>query len=470
MAARTNLDRRFLKGEDLTSCTQKFADERSTRTLTLRRSNFVKIAGLIAGKGTLKDDHRVKLNHEEVLSILKSGNESRVAEFAERLTKLAETDQTAIKDFANSEHVSALFQALSEATSESLRLTLMRALQVVFPLLGDQQSYLIDEGLVSLASDFLELPTVSVVAAAMDLIGIIARSSTWGRDTILCCGVQDLLINIAMTTDNEGVCVKACAALAHVFEDCDLDMADTVIATAESAIPLLKIQSVAAMRWVLQMFNNMACIGGTISLLLDLSVHVEIVKLLSVENLKQQALMLIGHLADGEPFKVQEMVDCGLVPVLFSLLESEFTALALQVMSSLVETLPDVFVPIATPKMAKDIVDIAQVASYDIRKECVFLLATMLQFLPPSALRPLINSDVMDELSEMCSCGNGRVVMRCLGALMRVCLLSRATGNMHELVAVMLSTEFADRLNELVSCENKCVAQAALALQSMLVE
>lgn len=471
MIAKTDIDRRFLKGQDLAICNKKVAAEMSIRTLIMRRVNFSLLSSLIPHAHKLNEEHKMKVNPTDAIAILRSRNENQIAEFAERLAKLVQTDPRSAKTLANSEEVcDALFEALSEATSESLRQILIRAIQGLFPLLGDQQTVLIDNGLVSLCSDFLSLPTLSVVCDTADLIAVIARSSSWGRDTIICCGIQDILIDLVLHSNNETVCVKACAALAHIFEECDNNMTDISLSTAQNAMNLLQIESIPAMRWILDLLSNLSKANATVSFLLENSIHTLIVKFLEIEGLRRPVLTLLSRLLTGESFKVREVANAGILPLLFGLLGTEHTSQALIVLSTLAETIPDVFVPLVTPQMASEIVEMAQVANFDIRRECVFFLATLLQFLPPDALPPLITPQVMDELSEMCSCGNGKVVVRCLAGMIRVGMLSISSGRAQEFRNVMLTTEIVGRLEELGLCENKCVVKAALTLQSMLSE
>lgn len=195
----------------------------------------------------------------------------------------------------------------------------------------------------------------------------------------------------------------------------------------------------------------------------------EALKMLEVDALRRPALAFIGNLANGEAVKVKEMIDAGLVRILVAFIESEYTADALLVLSNLVETVPDEMTDVVAPQMVRLIVEIAQVANFDIRRECAFFLATLIWYMDPVVLDPLTNSEVLNELSEMCSSGNAKVIQRCLGAIMRLYHLSRATGRVAEFMAMMEEVDVAERVQELIDDNDPEILRSALALQSVLV-
>ena len=237
--------------------------------------------------------------------------------------------------------------------------------------------------------------------------------------------------------------------------------------TANAALGLLKFESVPVLYEAPELFCCLSNVNNVVSVLLEQGVHMQAVQFLGIEPLRKPAIAFIGNLANGEASKVKEMIDAGLVQMLFSFLESEYTADVLLVLSNLVETIPDELVAIVTPQMVKVVVEIAQVASYDIRRECAFFMATLIWYMNPSVLGPLITVEVMEELSEMCSCGDSKIVLRCLGAIMRVYHLSRANDKISEFTEIMEAADVARRVEELIEDNNPEVIRSARALQSV---
>lgn len=465
--ASTDHQGNFLRGADLSQYGRRAAEERTTRTLMMRRMKFPKIKNLGASRMTMSDDVET-VTADDVIYALKSLHEGQIGKLADTLVRLAGADERALTEIMKESNVCDAIFGACEAGSIGVKLILVRALQRIIPCIGEAQSALIDTGIVPLAAEMFKLDP-RLACESMDLLSVIVRASQWGRDTAVCCGIQDTLVELALNCGDEQVCVRACVTLRSIFETCDSEMVETAVATAEEALELIRTESVPVLHEVLELFCSLSNVNNAVSLFLERGLHMEALKMLEVDALRRPALAFIGNLANGEAVKVKEMIDAGLVRILVAFIESEYTADALLVLSNLVETVPDEMTDVVAPQMVRLIVEIAQVANFDIRRECAFFLATLIWYMDPVVLDPLTNSEVLNELSEMCSSGNTKVIQRCLGAIMRLYHLSRATGRVAEFMAMMEEVDVAERVQELIDDNDPEILRSALALQSVLV-
>jgi hypothetical protein len=113
-----------------------------------------------------------------------------------------------------------------------------------------------------------------------------------------------------------------------------------------------------------------------------------------------------------------------------------------------------------TPDRITQIIQVSESRTFDTERECAYLLATLVLFVPKMEESVLGGVGMM---VDVCGCGNKAVVVRCLDGIIKA---TQASAAFREAIA---ATDMADKLGELVEDSAVEVAEAAAELQSITV-
>jgi hypothetical protein len=183
--------------------------------------------------------------------------------------------------------------------------------------------------------------------------------------------------------------------------------------------------------------------------LYDAGMFQRIVALLDTVDLISPTLRLIGNLSVAQPFQLRAMLDAGLVPKLFTLLETEHAADVFWVLSNLLETLSALILPHIDGEFVARLLEIIDTSGYDIQKESAFFLSTVILFSPESELPRFGVQPIVEALIGMIGCGVEKVVLRCLDTIAKfVKWLGGGKGG--DVLAYLAESDLVDWLGELL--------------------
>jgi hypothetical protein len=227
--------------------------------------------------------------------------------------------------------------------------------------------------------------------------------------------------------------------------------------------PLLQLPSSTAVAAILDCFVRMS--NGDPELiysLFDLGIDQIVVQLLDNPALVNPTLRLIGNLGIAEPNHIRVMLDAGLMPKLFSFLDSEHSGDVFWVLSNLLETAPHMIHPLIGDEFVSKVIQMTVSSPFEIQKESAFFLATIIHNSGDSALTLVMLPPVITVLVEMLECGIDIVVMRCMETLRKFCRYAHHHAEIgSQVTALLLECDLTGQLDELLEHETSMVTEQA---------
>jgi hypothetical protein len=459
-------------GADLSGYREQLHQDRSTRTLTIRRSSRLSINGSgrpsgSRSSGVTEIGNSPLLDAEKALEALQSGDNSTISSLAEQATHAARTCPRLLNSLTHSiEFLEALSGSLADRPPFQV-CRLIDLISALFPRCGSLTSTFVDGGIVFAIPDLLGSSEPAVVLTALQLVIVLSEKSSYGRDAVLCMDIQTVVINLAQSDGSKVLIDRCCECLLAMFSNRDEIDEQVVTNAARAMFPLLQLKSTTAVSWVLDCFVKLS--NGDpalIFLLFDLGMDQLAVKLLENEALVNSTLKLIGNLCVGEPNHIRTMLDAGLMQKLFEFADSECSGDVFWVLSNLLETAPNVIQPLITDEFVTKAIQITSSASFEIQKESVFFLATIIHNSGDSTLTRIMLTSVITVLVEMLDCGVDPVVMRCMETLRKFCQYAQQHAEIGgEVVELLNECDVNGQLDELLGHEASMVTEQAELLQ-----
>lgn len=418
-------------GADLTCYSVELAQERSTRSLTLRRALRPTIAGVLGRRGPasnralLFDPTKYPFLIPDVaVQTLTSGNPTSISQFASNILTCSKASPKFLSTLATSQQVcEALNNAFNQDLPESTIINLIDIYTAIFPLADTLKEAYIDGGIIEIVIEYLNCDSAALACNAILLIKALCDASVYARDSVLTFGVHTMLMNIAETSEDETTVIDACRTLASVFAS--TEQIDSSILT-ESVMPLnrlLVLPYPAAVCSILNAYVSITThLPNVIMDIFDSGIVPTIIGMLENEELVASVLPLIGNLCASHPSHIQQMFDLELISHLTRLMQTPHCGDVFFVFSNLITTVPNLIMPFFDSAFIESAIEHATTSQYDIKKEVVYFIATFIIHLPTESLVSFIRSDVIDLIVEMLNCGVIATVQSCLEAIQKFAL------------------------------------------------
>lgn len=470
-------------GVDLSDYREQLALERTARTLTLRRSQRPSISHILSRaptssqsilKNPLIDSANFPfLDPNYAVQQLTSKNLASLTEFLNNITVCAQQTPRLAQSLARNPDISEPFiNALNAEYPEQIQILLVRALAVIFPISGDNQNLFIDDGLTYFLFDALSSESLPLLESSILLTDVISEYSSYARDSILSFGLIDFLVKIAKSEKNESLTIQACEALNKIFSN-KVGIEGTILASCVQPISkLLELHSIQAVNIVILCFLHMTNKStALVFTIYKLNLFPIIVSMLDNQELIQNALPLIGNISVGNSEHISSLLNCGLFQALMPLIDTEYTADVYWVLSNLVESMPNLTVPLFTTDFIDKSVDIATSAAFDVRREATFFIATLIIFTSIEDLSFFLNENTLDLICQMLALNNAvLIVLRCLDSLIRIAcyIVTHPQAEVGEILSALLDEHLNDKLQLLTESESKPIQERAEFILSQI--
>ena len=448
----------FLKesGVDLSEYKQQLAKERNARTLTLRQIQRPMLKSIFTVKD-MKPKARVSFNDDKqaiissCVAIFEAGEESGIASFCNGLIDNENPSVSQISTLAKSPDVaSAICQAFTSGNySDNTMILLLGALSTLFPVAGDNGPNYIDEGIVYVFPELLE--NEKLVSPLLTFIGVLAESSGYARDSILCMELHKTLCELAKAaSEDESICLLSCEAIRKIFAyPADIDfqiLSDSV----PSVIELLDLPIISCVHSIISALTQMGVKMSTLVITFhEYGLYSKVITFVQTPDLTDVSLKLIGLLSIGQPSHVKSMLDEGVFPILMSLIESEYAADVFWIFSNLIETLQNSVMDLFNLEFVAGVVELAQKSSFEVKKEIAFFLSTLSLFVGGDVLNQFLNEDVVDILVEMLGCGVSYIMLRIVDAIIRMLHQVQNGSAPNDFISILEQSDLRKRINDI---------------------
>ena len=477
-------------GLDLSAYRQQLENDRNSRSLVYRRSNRPTIAGFLSKTGSLNNRNSALISQQYPLlnptvsvPILEGNDISKINEFCSNVIACHNAgSKRSLNELSNSEPlVIAMIGALSNSFPKTLLISLMSVIAILFPLNSELYETYVDNDLLFTLLSFLSeitpeelstsLESQNLVGGAIELIGVLSDSSLYARNSVLCLGLHLILIDIAKSEVTQPLTYASCHCLQRVFgrpEKIDSEVTQSLIQPLST---LLSISNHSAICAILTSFYSLT--SKCPSLIFDFYEGEEpysdiIVHMLTEEDLAQAALPLIGSLCNAHAPQVQRMLSLGLFDILMQLIQTNLIADVFWVLTNLIEAIPSVMIQMITPNFIDSAISTASESSFDVKKEIIYFLCTLVLFLKPEDLTIFTQPHVIDSLVDMLGCGVGMIVLRCLDVF-QIFIINIGRGTLSkDFVEVLADENVIEQLESMVDMKLPIVAPRANYILSMI--
>ena len=419
-------------GIDLTSYGNQLQRERSSRTLNLRRIKRTSISP-VSAKGTQGSKPKTgrasecpSLEPSCVCSIFEKNDIGEMIDMFHNLINVGKESPSSIVGVANDENVLEAFaNCLGNYScyNEEWLILILMAITTLFPIIKNKE-FFIDTGICFCFSDFLDIVDgeendVSeekklIAGYTLNLIGVISEKSGYGRNSILCLGIHETIINIIIKEINDVLTNAAAEAAYRIFANPDEVEPEILIGSVELMVKALNVSSIEAINWIILSFVEMTNdYSSLVQNLFDFGLFPVVVGLLDNQSCISSSLKLVGNLCTSQPSQISVMIDAGLLPKLFSFVETEYSSDAFWVLSNLMEAVPKILLPYISHDFINRVLDITNYSSFDVKREAVFFIATTCQ----ASIPDLVTNEIIELLIEMLGCEVSYIVIRCVSSI-----------------------------------------------------
>ena len=460
-------------GADLTQYSLELQKERNTRSLTLRRSNRPSIAGLMKknSKATLIDPTKYPfLNPDVAVQIVSSKNPQKISEFSSNILTTSAASPKLLTSLAHSKELcDCLCEAFSEIEDSQILVNLMSIIAAIFPLADNMKEAYIDGGIICSIMDYLNPESQLLACNSILLIKALCDASVYARDSVLTFGVHTMLMDLALAAEDETIVVDACRTISSVFETKEIIDSTILTESVGQLARLLQLPYPAAVCAILNTFVSITTHLPTIILdIFDTGVVPSIIQMLEVPELAPAALPLIGNLSAAHPTHIQKMFDAGLIDKLTPLVSTKLAGDVFFVFSNLITCVPSLVIPMFDNAFIESAIEVAQTAGFDITKEIVFFLTTLILHTSTEEMLAYMRPDVIDLIIEMLGCGVPATVMSCLDVIQRFALAVSAGETESSLISQSQWEDLSDALSDLVDRSPPSVKEKAAYLMEKI--
>lgn len=430
-----------LRDSDLNDYLDNMQYYRSTNSLILRRP---KVSIKLHSK-SVSDSRFVvhPLEVDQFIGVMNGNDSNAIIQMSDTITKLCESTPSAMSNIIESdEAIQCYINALQTSESEDVIISLLTSLSSLFPFCSKRMDDIVDLLYLEF-SQLLESATPSTILPSINLIISISRYSSYGRSSLISAGIHELLINIAMTADNQDISINCCIALEFIFSEVEnLDFDTLIQNNVMSITQLFSLPYVEAKTAILSTFNSLITqVPKASNRLCQLShIHITLLNSLDDEDLQEPSVQLISNLCQTADISyVKEMIENNLIPILIELINSDKAAISLHTISLLIDRLHEEVYCLLPEEFNENIIEIANMSPFEIKKQASYLIATEIYTLNPAKIENLMNPQAIQLLVDMLSSGQTDITLQCLNAL----------GSIAQ-TAVMMGKEkeFAEYLND----------------------
>jgi hypothetical protein len=461
--------------EALAKYREQLARDRNARTVTVRSSRPSIAAFRNRNNPTSKIPPKPQpfLEPSYALSQFATNDPSVITQFFTSVVTVAhQSPQSAAPLITNSSFLEALILAITDSPNEEFTIVVLKYFVDLFPLYPDIHIQCVDNGLCLGLSEPLSSDSIPLLEAVISCIDCIAESSSYARDSVLCFGVHESLIDCALRCISEQLTVSAVEALNKVFANSVQIDPSSLSSCVEPMAKLLRLPFPSAVTVALTCFVAMTnTMPALVFTMFGLELFPVIVNMLSDDRLVSAALPLIGNIALCQSEHMDALIKCGLFDILKKLLKIEnYTADVFWVLSNLVESVPDRTMRFFDDEFIKWAVAEAGNAAEEIKKEAVFFLATLVVSREADDLGVFVDANVLLLMVQMLRSSVWLIILRCLNALVK---LERVIRNSEVVVsegavAVFHGMELRDALIPLMDLPHALIGEWAEGLLTQI--
>lgn len=438
------------ESDDSLSIMAQAMKQRNSRTLSIRRSVNPSIAMIICKqKGRKTIFEKDAIPQIDLMQFLEVFNSNDPVKIISMCNLVLSSQKDSLRDlFRSTEATEAFALAMGQAETVELQNTLLQTLIQILPHCVEKIEEIVDADIASIIFGYTFTESEELIGSLCQFISLICSLSDYARDSLICLGVHEKLIEIALNNGN--MCQIACLALNSIFANATTIDNEVLVTCLEPIYQLLQDDNMITLHSVLTIFSNITNQIKTLSgELYQKNLHIIAVNSLSNEDLIEPALKLIGNLCVSSKIRVKEMIDHGLLESINELMSTIHTSDVLWILSNLVEFSPSLIAHTFSDMFILQIIEIAQTSSFEIKKEGVFFLSTLTIYGTIGAFPVLFNQDVIDLMVEILGCGDETTILRCIDGLSQFVLYVQTAGGAGTFAEMLGSTDIGERIDEL---------------------
>jgi hypothetical protein len=453
--------------EELSSYRDQLNRERNARTLTVRRTRPSILSFLSRQPQRAPQRPPPFLEVSFALSQFSSQSGHLLTEWFINVVAIAQQSPPLVGRLLNNTSVQEAFVgAVTDSPNEEFTIAALKYIVVLFPLFPDMHVPFVDLGLCLGLSEHLTSESPALLESAIACVDCIAESSAYARDSILCFGVHEPLIDCARRCFSESLTVAAIEALHKVFGNREVIDANSLSGCVGPMASLLTLPFHVAVCTALSCFvlmtNKMPSLVFT---LYEMELFPVIVNMLTNDSLVAAALPLVGNIALCQSDHMDALIKCNLFDILKQLLKNVvYTADTFWVMSNLLESVPDRTLRFFDDGLIQWTIARAADATQEVKKELVFFLATVVVSREADDLRVFVTADALGLMVEILRCSVWLIILRCLNALSKLVRLICAEGGSDDVMRVIQGAELRDALLPLLELPHALIGEWAEGL------
>lgn len=446
-------------GMDMSCYNVELAKMRMNNSISIRRPNikinhFDKNKKVIPRAASL--EHIAKYSPDQLLSAFRSGDDQLIERYTRTLCEAIEEEPSLLVPLLRSDDVmEAITESISKIETESGMASLCE-LFILFTKKDDVA--MIDNGFLFTIRDYLALFPVEV----LNLYGAMATISGYARNTFMCLGIIDDVIDMCSNTDNENLKMECCQCIYSMFSHNHPFEVDAVQDIIEKVVSILGL--VPSSSYLLATLANISItLDSHNSIqLFELKVHEFLVSALDVEELVPQAVLLAEQMAICDFSSVSELIKCELVQKISQHLDAQGSLIFF---ANCFESAPDLISSLLDTEFINLIASVLVDSPYQILKEADYLTATLFMFAPISYVEYMMTNKMTDHLLDMLDGGVGYVVYRCLEAIERVIIIASSNNIIRDSLEEILASSDAEvAINNLVESPDLMISEKAISI------
>ena len=449
---------RYPSGFDLSNYREELLHEREERALLMRRPQISTIGSFGKKSHSWNSANEGSISPEKVVAILKDSNRSELR----KLNLLPRCDHSIIsvvaKDSAVCQQFPECLNELRDADDIESMILVLNAIAFLYPNSNEENQEGLADDLIPILQEFLT--TSNLCIPALLVITVLAKSSTYARDSITCFGIHadimKMLIdpNVAQNNDIVNLC---CSATLAIYSNPG-EIEDYIV---EESIEMF-IQMLTMTKNILIMQTAIDCMTFVTNLkpsftvlLCEKGVSKFVLQLLDNPETRSNALQLIGNITLSQLFTTKYMIENGLLERLFSLMKcEEYMADVFWIFSNITEICTEAVEPLISYDFVQSTLDLCSNVKCEIKKEAAFFLISCILFFKPEKVRSILNEDLLLLIDEMLSCGITSIIGRCTDAMLRLILLFSKDQTMLPILTCVRDCDMIKDLENLLEIDN----------------
>ncbi|OHT11824.1 hypothetical protein TRFO_18618 [Tritrichomonas foetus] len=453
-----------LSGADMSDYVLELSKAKSSQTLTLRRKCLQVTVSSVLKKLLVN-----KMEVSTFMEIINSNNTEQIIKLSEDIQKLCDTCPEAISNITNSEEaLESYANLLMFSENENLTKSLLNAFSAIFPYSNENMEVLIN--CLSLQFyNLFETATPLTILPTIDLIKVVSRYSSYGRNTLLCYSVHEMLSSLALSTADQTISVNCCSALESIFGNSEKVECEIIESFIPNLIQLLTLPYDQSKSFIMLTMSHISTqMPCAVNKLCLAGVHIAVLQSLQIEFLHSSCLKLITNLVAADISYVQQMIENRLVDCLLVFMDSEKTAEALLILSILVERLPEIVETLLPKDFVENLIELANCSPFAVKKQSIYFIATEIFVLDQNSVEKMIKPEIIELLVEMLVSGQKEVILRCLQAMGNLTHVAICTGNANLYATYLQETDIFKALSELGENRLSAISDRAISLTSKL--